>query len=162
MPQIFSPYRGCVMLGIGELAIRRFAELAPRSRVSLLRGLLFGILYAGDGPNGTIPLQAHRRKPRPCPASRRARGLVIHEARAAGLPVVVSDTCKAEILCEGCGFSGHSRRCNKRQGLRWCVSLTPEERPMISLRGCGIAGTITMKKIGDAVVRHAREASACQ
>src|SRR5947209_2143497 len=36
LPQIFRPYRGSVMLGIGELATQRFAELAPGSRVSLL------------------------------------------------------------------------------------------------------------------------------
>ena len=36
LPQIFRAYRGCVMLGIGELATQRFADLAPGSRVSLL------------------------------------------------------------------------------------------------------------------------------
>jgi hypothetical protein len=36
LPQIFRAYRGCVMLGVGELATQRFAELAPGSQVSLL------------------------------------------------------------------------------------------------------------------------------
>jgi glycosyltransferase involved in cell wall biosynthesis len=234
MPQIFRPYRGCVMLGIGELAIRRFAELAPRSRVSLLpypnpqadallafpgdgqvrvhrgtlqllfvgelshrkavdvlaaacerlwnEGFVFNVNYAGDGPmEQFLRVHAERSGGRAAllghlsgealldlylsadgfvlPSRWDGWGLPVHEALAAGLPVVVSDMCGAKMLCDGCGRVVSAGDVTSLvEGLRWCLSLSPEERRTIAIRGRAAASAITMDKVADALVRHAREA----
>lgn len=236
LPQIFRAYRGCVMLGIGELATQRFAELAPGSRVSLLPypdhqadallaeprdsqahahrdtsqllfvgelswrkavdvlaaaceqlwddGFVFHIRYVGDGPMEQF-LRAHAERSGAraevldglsgkallniyrdadglvLPSRWDGWGLVVHEALAAGLPVVVSKTCGAKVLCDGCGtVIRPGDVASLVEGLRWCLSLSPEERRTIATRGRTAATAITMNKVADALVGHAREALA--
>lgn len=236
LPQIFRAYRGRVLLGIGELAARRFAELAPGSHVDLLaypnyradsllagpdndhgeaseriprllfvgelsrrkgvdvlakaceqlwsEGLEFGIRYAGAGPmEGLARAHAARSGGRSevlghvggevlldlfrtsegfvLPSRWDAWGLVVHEALAAGLPVVVSDKCGAKMLCDGCGVTVQAGSPpSLAEGLRWCISLTAGERDSIRSRARARASEITMDQVADALVGHVREALA--
>jgi glycosyltransferase involved in cell wall biosynthesis len=236
LPQLFRAYRGCVLLGIGELATRRFAELAPGSRVHLLaypddradallaspdgdyaqesrqaprllfvgelshrkgfdvlvqaceklwaEGLEFSIRYAGSGPmEGLARIHAARSGGRAevlgqtdgeallnlyrtsdgfvLPSRWDGWGLVVHEALAAGLPVVVSDKCGARILSRDCGVIVEAAsRERLAQGLRWCISLTPSERAAMRLRARAHAAELTMERVADALVGHVREALA--
>ncbi len=236
LPQAFRAYRGCVLLGIGELATQRFAELAPGSRVHLLpypndradallaspvtdcgegsehmprmlfvgelsrrkgfdvlvqaceklwgEGLEFGIRYAGAGPmEGLARIHSARSGGRAevlgqiggdalldlfrtsdgfvLPSRWDAWGLVVHEALAAGLPVVVSDKCGARMLCDGCGVTVDAdSQASLVQGLRWCISLTAGDRSAIRSRARARATDLTMERAADALLGHAREALA--
>lgn len=234
LPQIFRAYRGCVLLGIGELATRRFAELAPGSRVHLLpypdhqadallsqspakhadsggdgarlifvgqfsrrkgvdllaaacerlwqEGEAFTVRYVGRGPMEAM-LREHAKHSNGraqvlgsvtgealfdvfaasdglvLPSRWDGWGLVIHEALAAGLPVVVSDNCGAKMLCNGSGMviaAGNSE--SMVRGLRWITSLSHEERDRIGAGAREVAAGLTMDRIADALVGYAEEA----
>jgi len=251
LPQTFRAYRGCVLLGIGELAARRFAELAPGSHVHVLpypdhqadellsrggaepevaepdvaepdvaepevaeravprllfvgefsprkgvdllaaacedlwrEGARFELRYVGGGPSEQL-LREHASRSGgraevlgalrgdalldlfgSCdgfvlPSRWDGWGLVVHEALAAGLPVVVSDACGAKMLVGDCGVVfGAGDPGGLARGLRWCISLTRRERDAIRSQGREAAAAITMDRIGDALVAHAREALA--
>jgi glycosyltransferase involved in cell wall biosynthesis len=238
LPQIFRAYRGGVLLGIGELAKRRFAALAPGSRVHLLpypnhladallarsatdlsgaaraapqllfvgelshrkavdllmaaceqlwrEGEEFGIRFAGGGAMER-PLRDHAARSGGraevlgpvkgdalldlysdsdglvLPSRWDGWGLVVHEALAAGLPVVVSDACGAKMLVTNnhCGAvvrAGDPE--SLAEGLRWCSSLSEDERRAIRHRGRDAASALTMDRIADTLIGHAHEALA--
>jgi glycosyltransferase involved in cell wall biosynthesis len=230
LPIIFRAYRGCVLLGIGELAVQRFGTLAPGSRVycvpypddqadALLssnhvrlheprrllfvgefsyrkavdvlataceglwhEGADFRIRYVGRGPLEQA-LQEHaarsggRAEVIPhtsgetllnlfwtsdglvLPSRWDGWGLVVHEALAAGLPVVVSHTCGAKILV---GDSGRVARAGDAaslvDGMRWCLDLSDAERQSVARAARVVAREITSERIADEIVSRAEEA----
>jgi glycosyltransferase involved in cell wall biosynthesis len=234
LPQLFRVFRGCTVLGIGELATTRFAELAPRSRAHLLpypndradallarpvadigagdrrpprllfvgeltrwkgvdllaaaceqlwrEGLAFSIRYAGRGAmeqllrehaarsNGRAEVLGHivgedlldvfaASDGLVLPSRWDGWGLVIHEALAAGLPVVVSDACGGKVLADGCGaIAKAGDEESLQESVRWFVSLSGEERRAITAVARTVAAELTMDRVGDALVAHAREA----
>jgi glycosyltransferase involved in cell wall biosynthesis len=89
-------------------------------------------------------------------------GLVVHEALAAGLPVVVSDACGAKMLASqsGCGAIVRAGDpASLADGVRWCVSLSEDERRAIYRRGRSTAAALTMDRVADALVAYAHQAA---
>ncbi len=174
---------GPQLLFVGQLSRRKGVDLLIQACEQLWReGVEFGIRYAGTGPMGDL-IRAHAARSEGraealghvggdallelfrasdgfvLPSRWDAWGLVVHEALAAGLPVVVSNKCGAKMLCDNCGVTVDAgSSASLVEGLRWWASLTRDERISISSRARALAAGLTMDRVADALVGHAWQA----
>ena len=95
------------------------------------------------------------------PSRRDGWGLVVHEALAAGVPVICTTACGARALVEesGCGaVIAPGDTDALAAAIRAQLDLTRDERLRLGERGRTVAAGITMSRLADELVEHARQA----